>query len=105
MEKELFDQLMSSLEDAVAFSEGDTSRCKVVEREIPDPIPAYKAADVARARKDLNMSQRALADALGVSKRTVEAWEAGRNVPSGAARHLLYLLDTDHALVNRLVAR
>lgn len=103
MEKELFESLMSGLEDAVAFAEGDTTRCRVVVRE--SPVPEYKAEDVARTRKSLNLSQRALASVLGVSTRTVEAWEAGRNKPSGAARHLLYLFDCDHSLVDRLNVR
>lgn len=103
MEKKYFDALMDSLEDAAAFAQGDTSRARVIEFE--DPVPAYEAKDVARTRTDLNLSQRALASVLGVSVRTVEAWEAGRNVPSGAARHLLFLLDSDHSLVQRLVAR
>ncbi|WP_366517617.1 helix-turn-helix domain-containing protein [uncultured Mailhella sp.] len=79
------------------------SRCRVVVRE--SPVPEYKAEDVARIRKSLDLSQRTLANALGVSTRTVEAWEAGRNVPSGAARHLLYLFDCDHSLVDKLIVR
>lgn len=105
MEDKYFNELMTSLEDAAAFAQGDTSRAKVVEVEVDDPVPEYKAADVARTRMDLKLSQRALASVLGVSTRTVEAWEAGRNVPSGAARHLLFLLDSDHSLVQRLVVR
>ena len=105
MEKKYFDELMTSLEDAAAFAQGDTSRARVVEVEANDPVPEYKAADVARTRQALNLSQRALASVLGVSTRTVEAWEAGRNVPSGAARHLLFLLDGDHSLVQRLVVK
>ena len=105
MEKKYFDELMTSLEDAAAFAQGDTSRARVVEVEGDDPVPEYKAADVARTRQALNLSQRALASVLGVSTRTVEAWEAGRNVPSGAARHLLFLLDGDHSLVQRLVVK
>ncbi len=105
MEKKYFDELMTSLEDAAAFAQGDTSRARVVEVEVDDPVPEYKAADVARTRQALNLSQRALAGVLGVSTRTVEAWEAGRNVPSGAARHLLFLLDGDHSLVQRLVVK
>lgn len=50
MEKEYFDTLMASLEDAAAFAEGDTSRARVV--EVEDPVPAYKAKDVARTRMD-----------------------------------------------------
>ena len=105
MEKKYFDELMTSLEDAAAFAQGDTSRARVVEVEVNDPVPEYKAADIARTRQALNLSQRALASVLGVSTRTVEAWEAGRNVPSGAARHLLFLLDGDHSLVQRLVVK
>lgn len=102
MEKQTYyDSLKAGLEDAVAFINGDQSRGRILRRE--SHIPDYKAEDVARARKDLNMSQRTLAFTLGVSTRTVEAWEAGRNEPSGAARNLLYLIDKDHTLVDRLV--
>lgn len=103
MEKEYFDRFIASLEDAAAFAKGDSSRARVV--EVEDPVPAYEAKDVARTRRDLNLSQRALASVLGVSPRTVEAWEAGKNLPSGTARHLLFLLDNDHSLVQRLIAR
>lgn len=103
MEKQYFDTLMSSLKDAAAFAQGDTSRARVV--EVADPVPEYNAEDVARTRQALDLSQRMLARVLGVSTRTVEAWEAGRNVPSGAARHLLFLLDGDPSLVQRLIAK
>lgn len=43
----------------------------------------------ARARSGL--SQADFAQALGVSKRTVENWEQGRAEPTGAARRLLKL--------------
>lgn len=105
MEQKYFDQLMASLEDAAAFAKGDTSRCRVIEVDIPDPVPEYKAADVVRTRKALNLSQRAMANVLGVSTRTIEAWEAGKNLPSGPARHLLFLLEGDHSLADRFVAR
>ena len=65
-----FDALKESLEQAVDYTKGDKSRCRTVVRETP--IPAYKADDVARTRKELKLSQRGLATALGVSPRTVE---------------------------------
>ena len=105
MEKQYFDELMESLEQAAAYTKGDKSKCREAVVEAPDPVPAYKAADVVRTRKELNLTQRRLARALGVSPRTVEAWETGKNEPSGAARHLLYLFDNDHSLVDRIVAR
>lgn len=103
MEQKYFDELMGSLNEAVAYSKGDRSRCRTV--VVETPVPVYKADDVARTRKVLNLSQKGLAAALGVSPRTVEAWEAGINVPSGAAQRLLYLFECDHSLVERLIAR
>lgn len=104
MEQKDFDELMESLEDAAAFARGDTSRCRVVEVEVPNPSPAYRGADVERTRKALNLTQSALAHAIGVSPKLVEAWEAGKHNPSGAACRLLYLLDGDHSLLERLNA-
>lgn len=97
-----FEELKASLEEAAAHSRGEKTRCRTVVRQVP--IPEYTAVDIARMRRSLNLSQRGLASVLGVSARTVEAWEAGKNTPSGAARHLLYLFDSDHSLVDRLIA-
>lgn len=55
MDKNYFDTLMSSLEDAAAFAKGDSSRARVIEFEGGDPVPVYRAEDVARARKSLNL--------------------------------------------------
>lgn len=99
----LYEELKASLEDALAYEKGDHSRCRVSVRQVP--VPEYKAKDVARTRKALNLSQRGLASVMGVSPRTVEAWEAGKNTPSGAARRLLYLFECDHSLVEHLLPR
>lgn len=104
MEKEYFDLLMESLEDAAAFAKGDTSRARVIEVEVPDPIRTYKAEDVVRTRKELNLTQSAFAFAMGVSTGTVEGWETGKNELSGTASRLLYLLDRDHSLLKCLTA-
>lgn len=97
-----FEELKGSLEEAVDYSKGKQTRCRTVTRELP--IPEYTAAEVMRTRHALNLSQKGLAAILGVSVRTVEAWESGKNTPSGAAQHLLYLFDCDNSLVERLVA-
>jgi putative transcriptional regulator len=47
------------------------------------------------------MSQRLFAKALGVSIKTVEAWEAGINCPSGVAHRMLELLSQDNSLFER----
>ena len=100
---EYYEELKQSLEEAVAFKNGDKSKARVSVYELP--VPEYKADDVVRVRSNLCLSQRGFAVALGVSPRTVEAWEVGRNEPCGAARNLLYLIERDNNLINQLVTR
>lgn len=51
-------------------------------------LPAEKAL-VAAARAATGFSQAAFAKLLGVSVRTLQEWEQGRKIPSGAAATLL----------------
>jgi putative transcriptional regulator len=44
--------------------------------------------EVAQARQKSGLSQTQFAEALGVSKRTLQEWEQGRRAPSGAAQTL-----------------
>ena len=98
-----YEELKASLEDAIAYKQGDHSRCRVLLPEVP--VPDYKAADIVRARKGLNLSQRSLANLIGVSPRTVEGWETGKNEPAGPACRLLRLLETDHSMVERIITQ
>ena len=45
------------------------------------------------------MSQKIFASYLGVSDKTVEAWESGTNHPSGAASRLLNMMEMNEKLV------
>ncbi|MGN1111135.1 MAG: helix-turn-helix domain-containing protein [Oscillospiraceae bacterium] len=44
------------------------------------------------------MTQSTFAALMGVSPKTVEAWEAGTNVPLDTARRMLELLQTDNSI-------
>ena len=44
---------------------------------------------VIRARNNIKMSQSDFATLIGVSVRTLQAWEQGKRTPSGAARTLI----------------
>lgn len=63
-DKSYYESLKAGLEDAVAFLQGDTSRCRVVIRE--SPVPEHKAQDVVQTRKTLILSQNAFANVPGV---------------------------------------
>ena len=47
------------------------------------------------------MSQRVFAGYLGVSDKTVEAWESGVNHPSGAASRILRMIEMDKELTTK----
>jgi putative transcriptional regulator len=47
--------------------------------------------DVAETRRKTGLSQTRFAQLLGVSVRTLQDWEQGRRMPSGAARTLLLI--------------
>lgn len=58
--------------------------------------------ELLAARTQSGMSQGEFADALGVSKRTLENWEQGRAEPTGPARMLLKLVARYPDTVKRL---
>ena len=47
--------------------------------------------DIAKTREKTGLSQARFAQLLGVSVRTLQDWEQGRRIPSGAARTLLQI--------------
>jgi len=79
--------------DALAFVQGKKDHGCVV--HIPDEI------NVQRIRHKVEMSQSEFAGYFGVSKRTVQEWEQGRRVPSGASRAFLLVIDKEPEAVRR----
>ena len=51
------------------------------------------------------MSQMEFAEHFGVSVRTVQDWEQGRRVPSGASRAFLMVIDREPEAVQRALAK
>ncbi len=59
-------------------------------------------SDITRARNKVNMSQPAFAELMGVSVRTLQAWEQGKRNPSGAAKTLLRVAETHPEILRKL---
>ena len=57
------------------------------------PIRVFTAEDIKKLRKKTRTTQGFLANWLGVSKKTIQPWESGRNTPNGTSARLLTLLD------------
>lgn len=94
----IYESIITGLTEAI---EDAKSTEKVLKRNTITivPIKEYQAADIQKIRKSTGLSQRLFAGYLGVSKKTVEAWEAGTNQPSGAASRLLNMMEmNDHLL-------
>jgi len=84
--------MIASAKQALAFAKGEDNACVV---HIPDEI------DTARIRRKIHMSQSRFAAYIGVSVRTIQEWEQGRVVPSGAARAFLTVIDREPDAVRR----
>ena len=69
-----------------------------------EPAKEFTAEDVKNIRARNHLTQSLLAKFLCVSKKTVEAWESGRNQPNGPSRRLLELLDNHNAVVTTALA-
>lgn len=60
--------------------------------------------EVAQARQVSGLSQTEFADALGISKRTLQEWEQGRRSPSGAAQALIRIAKRHPEVVREVLA-
>lgn len=93
---DFFSSMMEGLQEALAYKKG-TAKAETIARK--KSLPAVNATEV---RKELTMTQKAFAELLGVSSRTVEAWESGRSTPTPTAKKLMYLIHQDHSLIQKL---
>lgn len=95
---DFFSGIMDGLQEALAYTRGQAAADTFArKRSLPE-------INVSALRLSLDMTQRTFAELLGVSRRTVEAWEIGKTNPSPTARNLMYLLREDPSLVNKLRA-
>lgn len=92
----VYEGLMTGLGEAIEHAEGTRELRK--HKIFIEPVPMYNGADIKSIRNMLGMTQMSFANLMGVSKKTVEAWEAGKNVPDGPARRLLGMIKADPAL-------
>ena len=102
----LFESIRQGLSEAVEYERGNLPNVKV-DRITVSPLNTYTGNKVKQIRTHHNMTQRIFAEALGVSIKTVEAWESDKNTPSGCASRMLELLDRDSELFEKysIVAR
>jgi putative transcriptional regulator len=59
-------------------------------------VKEYSNTEIRDIRVKAGMTQTVFASYMGVSKKTVEAWECGRTHPSGPVFRLLDILATEN---------
>ena len=86
----LFEDLKEGLQEAIDYERGKGSAKRTT--YVIDPVKKYSNVDIKKIRNRAGMTQAVFADYLGVSPKTIEAWELGRTHPTGPAHRLLDIL-------------
>lgn len=87
----VFEEIKAGLEQAIEYERGNLkARTTVISIE---PLAHYTAEDIKRIRMSTDLTQRMFASFMGVSVKTVEAWESGRNRPEGPACRILAMIE------------
>lgn len=85
----VFDEIKTGLLQAVEYEKGNlkagTKKMSVA------PLEQFTAAEIKNIRRKSGLTQTLFAQFIGVSQKTVEAWESGRNHPNGTACRMLAL--------------
>ena len=93
--------IITALEQAVEYEKGGRGKRTRSDRLSVAPVPRYQGSRIKSIRNSFGLSQLTFAHVMGVSIKTVEAWESGRNEPQGPARRMLYLLESDDTLLDK----
>ncbi len=91
------ERILRSARQALAFARGEAD-AKDFRVHVPEDI------DVRAIRRTIGMTQDTFARHFGVNKRTVQDWEQGRRVPTGAARAFLTVIRREPAAVRRALS-
>lgn len=98
MKDDLFAELMESAQEALEHAGG---RRELRTTRLPEPPEPMSWSDVKRLRARVRTSQAVFAHYLNVSTKLVQAWEARRREPEGAALRLLRLAEKYPGVVFR----
>jgi putative transcriptional regulator len=101
----LFEDLKESAGQMTAHIQGKEVLGITSSTVVIKPVPTHTVGDIKRIRVRLGASQGALAAILGVTKKTVEAWEAGTNIPTKPVMRLVQLLTSRSDLLSELVEK
>ena len=93
MNDDIAKNMIQGMKEALAFANGeeDSDYIAHVQEDI----------DVQHIRQKFNMTQTDFSSTFGIELRTLQDWEQGRRVPSGASRNFLHIIDKEPEAVCR----
>ena len=94
----VYESIMAGLNEAIDDAQSEKPILKR-QKVTVEPVKVFEAEEVKNIRKSTGMSQKIFASYMGVSNKTVEAWESGTNHPSGAASRLLSMIEKDKNVI------
>jgi len=102
----VYDDIVKGLEEAIEYEKGNLKGVRTSLVDIA-ALPKLNGSQIKTIRMSQHLSQAAFSSVLGVSKKTVEAWESGKNTPSGPAQRMLSLMLQDESFLedNKIVSR
>ena len=101
----IFDDIKTGIEQAIEYEKGNLKANKTT--LTITPVDVFTPQEIKDIRNNTGLTQVLFAKFMGVSVKTVESWEAGRNHPEGAACRLLTLTRNDPQFPQRsgIIAR
>lgn len=97
----VFEDIMESLNELNDAANGKETGIVVHRFEVKE-VESFSPEEIKLIRNKAEMTQKIFAACIGVSVKSVEAWEGGRSRPDGAARRLISLIrdNPKFAIVN-----
>ncbi len=95
------ESIIDSLEEAIKYEKDQKVKGVKINTITVAPLPEYKGKEIKEIRNKLGLTQSIFACVFGVSIKTVEAWESGRNHPNGPAQRMLSILEKDKSFLKK----
>lgn len=93
--------LKDSMSELMRFAHNKPNKVTVKKYTLSNLLE-YNPLTIRTVRDKTQMTQKVFSDLLGVSVRTVEAWETGKSHPNGSARRLLQLIEQKPEIVKEI---
>ena len=96
--RNIHDETLAELREVASTGVGNLR--KRTRTQLPvAPVTHYSPEEIKKLRIRLKFTQTYFGELMGVSLKTIQAWEAGINKPNGTALRVFQVLDKDpHAL-------